>query len=197
MNRNLVSFSVLLGFSLSLASVFAADVPAPAKTETPAAKVEKPKDGGVELQAKKERLLALQNEISALKQQYAQLRDAISKHFISMDTIHADVNAQDQDYILLKQELKQAESKVMELRAKLKQKTDTMPEFKDAADKMAALQGQMLDNSRKLTELLAQTSRLKSEIVVATQKDKPPVKAKEIPPLQAAPAAKLPPAVGK
>jgi chromosome segregation ATPase len=197
MKRNLVYFSALVGFSMGIGSVMAADAPAPVKTETPAVKMEKSKDVAVERKAKEERLVTIQDEISILKRQDSQLRDAIRKQFMALETFQTNINTQDQEFIALNEQLKEANARVGELRAKLKQKTDSMPEFKDATAQMTAIQSQMQDNSRKLTELLKEKSRLNSEIFAAMQKDQPPVKTKPISPVQPGPAVETAPVPGK
>lgn len=198
MNRNLWSLSALVGFSACVVTVLATDVPAPVKEAGQPAKVEK-SSGTVspEQKANEQRLLAIQKEITELKRQDAQLRDAIRKQFISIESAQTNIISQDKEFILLNEQLKQASAQVAELRAKIKQKMDSMPEFKDASDKMTAIKGQMQENSRKLTELLKEKSKLNSEIFAAMQKDHPPVKANEIPPVQKPSTVALPPAAGK
>ena len=135
-----------------------------------------------ERKAKEQRLQAIQGEITALMKQEREFNDTVRAKYLSIESMKTNLNAQDQEYIALKQDLAAAEKRVAELRDQLRKKVDGMPEVQGAQAQMAAIKGQMQENKKKITELLKEKSRLSSELFAETQKDTPPVKAREVAP---------------
>ena len=135
-----------------------------------------------ERKAKEQRLQAIQGEITALMKQEREFNDTVRAKYLSIESMKTNLNAQDQEYIALKQDLAAAEKRVAELRDQLRKKVDGMPEVQGAQAQMVAIKGQMQENKKKITELLKEKSRLSSELFAETQKDTPPVKAREVAP---------------